>query len=319
MSVGPATAAATAREPSVESAPARPLRLGLGYALALGAAASFGLGGVIAKGLFNSGYDPALLAEFRMVLAFVVFLVVVALARRDALRIRPADLPLFAAFGIFAVAGVTAVYYQAIKLIPIGVVLVIEYTAPILLLGWARLRGRTVGGRLWVAAGLALVGCFFVAGVYDAGLRELNGLGLGLAVLAALIFALYFALAERISRSYSTATLLVWGFGFAALGWGIVHPLWLLPWTTTPSEIWVQIALVVLIATLVPFALELLAVSLIPAARVGLVATSEPVVGAAAAWIALGERLELPQIAGGLVVLLAIVIAQTLRPTAGSV
>ena len=304
--------------PSVEPAPA-PLRLGLGYSLALAAATSFGLGGVIAKGLFNRGYDPAMLAEFRMVIAFVVFLVVIAVVRRDALRIRRADLPLFAVFGIVAVAGVTAVYYQAIKLIPIGVVLVIEYTAPILLLGWARLRGRTVGGRLWIASALAIVGCFFVAGVYDAGLRELNSLGITLAVLAALIFALYFALAERISRSYSTPTLLVWGFGFASVGWTIVHPLWLLPWTTTPPEIWAQIAAVVVIATLVPFALELAAVSLIPAARVGLVATSEPVVGAVAAWLALGERLEAPQIAGGAVVLIAIVLAQTLRPTAGSV
>jgi drug/metabolite transporter (DMT)-like permease len=254
-----------------------------------------------------------------MVLAFVVFLVVVGALRREALRVRLADLPLFAVFGIVAVAGVTAVYYQAIRLIPIGVVLVIEYTAPLLLLVWARIGGRAVGARLWIASALALVGCFFVAGVYDAGLRELNGLGLALAVLAALIFALYFALAERISRRYPTPTLLVWGFGFASIGWNVVHPVWLLPWTTTPVDVWLQIALVVVIATLVPFALELLAVSLIPAARVGLVATSEPVVGAVAAWIALGERLETPQIAGGLVVLVAIVIAQTLRPTAGSV
>jgi drug/metabolite transporter (DMT)-like permease len=295
------------------------MRLGLGYGLALSAATFFALGGVIAKGLFNRGYDPAMLAEFRMFIAFVVFLIVVAVMRRDALRIRRSDVPLFAVFGIVAVAGVTAVYYQAIKLIPIGVVLVIEYTAPILLLGWARVRGRTVGGRLWIAAALAIVGCFFVAGVYDAGLRELNGLGIALAALAALIFALYFVLAERISRTYSTPTLLVWGFGFASLGWTVVHPLWLLPWTTTPLEIWAQIAAVVVIATLVPFVLELLALSLIPAARVGLVATSEPVVAAVAAWLALGERLEPPQIAGGIVVMAAIVLAQTLRPTAGSV
>ena len=295
------------------------MRVGLGYGLALAAAASFGVGGVTAKALFNRGYDPAILAEFRMVLAFVVFLIVIAVLRRDALRISPRDLPLFAVFGMVAVAGVTAVYYQAIKLIPIGVVLVVEYTAPILLLGWARLHGRAVGGRLWIAAGLALVGCFFVAGAYDAALRELNGLGLALAALAALIFALYFALAERISRRYETPTLLVWGFGFATLAWSIVHPLWLLPWTTTTADVWIQIALVVLVATLIPFALELLAVSLIPAARVGLIATSEPAVGAAAAWLALGERLELPQVAGGAVVLAAILIAQSRRPTVGSV
>src|SRR5439155_873578 len=104
----------------------------------------------------------------------------------------------FAVFGIVGLAGVSLVYYEAIKRIPIGVALVIEYTGPLLLLAYARLRGRTVGGRLWIAAALAIVGCFFAAGAYDAGLRELNGLGLALAAADAFFFALYFALAERL-------------------------------------------------------------------------------------------------------------------------
>jgi len=251
--------------------------------------------------------------------AFVIFLGIVVALRPGALRVRRADLPLLAAFGIVAVAGVSVVYYLAIRLIPVGVALVIEYTGPILLLVWARLRGRIVSGRLWVAAGLALVGCFFVAGVYDAGVRELNVAGLALAALDAVIFAFYFATAERLSRRYPTSTVLVWGFGFAALGWSIVRPVWSLPWTSTTPDDWLQIAVVVLVATLIPFAAELVAVSLIPAARVGLVTTAEPVVAAAAAWVVLGERLAPPQIAGGAVVLIAILIAQSLRPTAQSV
>ena len=43
------------------------------------------------------------------------------------------------------------------------------------------------------------------------------------------------------------------------------------------------------------------------------------VAAAVAAWFALGERLDPPQIAGGVVVLAAIVMAQSLRPSAGSV
>ena len=91
------------------------------------------------------------------------------------------------------------------------------------------------------------------------------------------------------------------------------------PWTTTSVDVYWQIAQVVVIATLIPFALTLAAVRLIPAARVGLTATFEPVVAALAAWIVLGERLDPPQVLGGVVVLGAIVIAQSLRPTAGSV
>ena len=313
----PPEAGGTHREERVSVGPA-PLRLGLGYSFALTAAAFFGIGGIIAKAAFNSGVEPSILAEWRVLFAFLVFISIFAALRFD-LRIRRADLPLFAVFGIVGLAGVSLIYYEAIKRIPIGVALVIEYTGPVLLLIYARLRGRTVGGRLWVAAALAVLGCFFAAGAYDARLRELNALGLALAAMDAFIFALYFALGERLGKTYSTPTLLVWGFGFALVGWSVVHPPWLLPWAETTAEGYMQIAAVVVIATVIPFALTLAAVRLIPAARVGLAATFEPVVAAVAAWIALGEHLDPVQIAGGVVVLVGIAIAQSLRPTAGSV
>jgi len=163
------------------------------------------------------------------------------------------------------------------------------------------------------------VGCFFAAGAYDAALLSLNAVGLALAALDAVIFAFYFALAERIQTRYTTSTLLVWGFGFALLGWAVLRPLWSLPWATTSPQIYALLAGVVVVATLVPFALTLGAIRFIPAARVGLTSTFEPVIASAAAWVILGERLELPQIAGGVVVIAAIVLAQSLRPTAESV
>lgn len=291
----------------------------MGYSLAIVGAACFGVGGTIAKSAFNAGLAPSELAEWRILFGFVAFLVVVGAFRPAELRIRRADLGLFAAFGVVGLAGVQLAYYEAIGRIPIGVALVIEYTGPLLLLAWARLGGRAVGGRLWLAGALALLGCFFAARAYDAAFLELNGLGLGLAALSAVIFAVYFSLAERILVRYPTPTLLVWGFGFALLGWTLVRPLWLLPWTTTSREVYLLLAGVVLVATLVPFALTLAAIRVVPAARVGLAATSEPVFATAAAWVVLGERLEPLQIAGGVLVLAAIALTQSLRPTAGSV
>jgi drug/metabolite transporter (DMT)-like permease len=76
---------------------------------------------------------------------------------------------------------------------------------------------------------------------------------------------------------------------------------------------------VVFIATLFPYVLTLGAVSLLPAARVGLTATFEPVVGALAGWVFLSEVLQPPQIAGGLLVIAAIALVQTVRLRDGSV
>lgn len=262
---------------------------------------------------------PSLLAEWRILFGFLVYATLFAVIRPAAFRVRGADLPLFALFGIVGLAGVQWSYYESIQRLPVGVAVVIQYTAPVLLLIWARLRGRTVGSRLWLAAALALIGCFFAAGAYDAALFQLNIEGVALSALSAFIFALYFSLAERILKRYETPTLLVYGFGFALLAWAIYRPLWTLPWTTTTPEIWALLVGVLIVATVIPFALTLAAVKLIPAARVGLTATIEPVVAAIVAFFVLGEQLALPQIAGGAVVVAAILIAQSLRPTADSV
>ncbi|HEV8228675.1 MAG TPA: DMT family transporter [Candidatus Limnocylindria bacterium] len=298
---------------------AAPLRLTLGYSLAFTAAACFGVGGIIAKAAFNAGLPPSVLAEWRILFGFAVYALLFGALRPAAFRIARADIPLVALFGVVGLAGVQWSYYESIQRLPIGVAVVIQYTAPVLLLIWARLRGRRVGGRLWVAAALALVGCFLAAGAYDAALFELNTTGLALSVLSAFIFALYFSLAERILARYGTPTLLVYGFGFALLAWAIFRPLWTLPWLTTPREIYLLLAGVLVVATVIPFGLTLAAVKLIPAARVGLTATIEPVVAAIVAWLVLGEHLALAQIAGGALVLAGILIAQSLRPTAGSV
>src|SRR5207244_394625 len=52
------------RVESVSVGPA-PLRLSLGYGLAIAAATSFGIGGIIAKSAFNAGVAPSILAEWR--------------------------------------------------------------------------------------------------------------------------------------------------------------------------------------------------------------------------------------------------------------
>jgi drug/metabolite transporter (DMT)-like permease len=290
----------------------------IGYALALGAATLFGLGGIIAKLAFAAGLYPSELAEFRVLFGFLAFLAFVALARPAALRVRRADLPILVAFGTVGLGGVQWSYYEAIQRLPIGVALVVQYTAPLLLLLYARLRGKKVGPRLWVAAVLTLVGCYFVVGAYDASLFALNAAGLGFAVMSALIFALYFALAERILRRYTVWTLLVYGFGFALVAWMALRPLWLLPWDTA-IELAPLIVGVVLVATVFPFALIFAAVRFIDAARTSLTSSFEPVVAALAAFLVLREGLEPLQLLGGGVVLAGIALVQSLRPTMESV
>lgn len=274
---------------------------------------------MIAKSAFDRGVPPSVLAEFRVLFAFVAFLVIVSAWRPRALRVRREDVVWFAAFGVFGMGAVQWVYYESIQRIPIAVALVIEYTAVILVLVWARLTGRRVGRALWYAGGLSLVGAFFAAGAYDAALRAVSSLGVALAGLDALLFTSYFILGERLASRYSAWTLAVYGFGFALLAWAIGRPIWTLPWTTTEPDVWLRVLGVVVIAGVIPFTLGFVALRLLPAARVSIVATSEPFIAGVFAWALLGQALEAPQVVGGALVLAGITIAQTHRPTKDSV
>ena len=273
---------------------------------------------MIAKDVFTAGITPSELAEFRALFSLPVLAAALALFGRRHLRVRAADLPLLALFGALGIAAVNGTYYEAIARLPLGVALAIQYTAPLLLLVVARASGRRVGSRLWIAAIAALAGCFFVVGAYDARLRDVNAEGAVVAVLAMLTFAAYLWMAERILRSYTPWTLLLYGLLFASIAWSIYRLPTSLPWALAREE-WAAILGVVFVATLFPYVLTLGAVSLLPAARVGLTATFEPVVGATLGWIVLGEVLQLPQLVGGALVLAAIGLVQTVRLTKGGV
>jgi drug/metabolite transporter (DMT)-like permease len=53
----------------------------------------------------------------------------------------------------------------------------------------------------------------------------------------------------------------------------------------------------------------------LPPTSVGIIGTVEPVVAGAFAWTLIGEVLSTPQIVGGLVVLIGVVLAETARAT----
>ena len=274
---------------------------------------------MIAKSAFDRGVPPRVLAEWRVLFAFIAFTLIVAALRPKELRVARADLPVFAAFGVFGMGGVQWLYYEAIQRIPIAVALVVEFTAVILVLVVARLQGRRVGAALWYAGVLAVVGCFFAAGAYDAALRAVNTDGILIAAFDSVLFTSYFVIGERLARRYSAWTLAVYGFGFALVAWQLIQPVWTLPWATTDADIWTRVAGVVVIAAVIPFTLGFIALRNLPGARVSIVSTSEPFIAAVIAWAVLGQSLALPQIVGGGLVLAGILVAQTHRPTEGSV
>jgi drug/metabolite transporter (DMT)-like permease len=226
------------------------------------------------------------------------------------MRVRRADLPHFAFLGICGLALVHASYYAAIDHLEIGVALVIQYMAPLLLLLWLRFRyGRRLAPSLWGAVVLSIAGCALVVRAYDPG--SLDGAGVLYAAAAAVTFSIYMVASERAGQRYESVTTLLWAFAFASVFWSVVQPWWSFPF----SDVDVLLGLgVVLIGTLLPFICVVTALRHLPAPRVAVAATLEPVLAAIFAWWLHDEHLAAVQLSGGLLVLTAVVWVQTRRP-----
>jgi drug/metabolite transporter (DMT)-like permease len=290
----------------------------LGYALAAVAAAMFALNGSLARYLLDDGVSAAHLSQLRATLAFLLLAGALAVVDRRRLRIARRDVPRMAWLGVVGLALVQFSYFAAIDRLPISVALVIQFTGPLIVLLWLRIvHGRRLRPSLYGAVALSVVGSALVVEIFDA--HGLDGLGVLFAVIAALTFAVYLVGFERAGRTYDAFTTLAWGLGFATLFWLLVSPPWSLPLGDVADPRNAALVLgVVVVGTLGPFLLSVSALRHLPAARVGVVATLEPVLATMMAWAIHGESLAAGQLAGGLLVVAAVVWVQ-LHPPAPEV
>jgi drug/metabolite transporter (DMT)-like permease len=307
--------------PPVAQIDRRPL---LGYGIYLVAALLWALNGTVSKYLLLGGVPWARLSQLRVTAALVILVVVVALTRRAALRLRRTEVRRMAIYGILGIAATQSLYFLAIQKLPVGVALLFEFTAPIMVALWFRFALREpVRDRVFAALVLALVGLAMVAQVWQG--FSLDVIGVAAALAAAVALALYYVLGERLVVDRDPLSLTMWGFAFAAAFWAVVQPWWSFPWDTLAQTAapfgadgplvpgWVLITWMVVLGTVVPFALALQSMRHIRATQASVIGMTEPVMASVVAFAFLGEVLTPVQILGGIVVLVGVVLAETSR------
>jgi len=226
-------------------------------------------------------------------------------------------------YGIVGFALVQWLYFVAIDRLPIGIGLLFEFTAPVLIALWARFAWHEpVRRRVWPALGLVLVGLGLVAELWHG--MTLDGIGVTAGLLAAGALAVYYLMGERLVGRRDPISVVCLSLGFASLLWAVVLPWWTFPVDTLGIStglphglgtvpVWVLALWTITLGTIAPFVLSIGALRHLPATTVGIVATFEPVAAAVIAWAWLGETLIAVQILGGLIVLAGILLAETSR------
>jgi drug/metabolite transporter (DMT)-like permease len=294
--------------------------------MAATAAVLWGINGGISKTILSTGLSSERLAQVRSLGAALALVGILAVIAPGRLRLTRRELPYIVTFGIAGLAFVQWFYFLAIHRLAIGVALLIEYLAPLLVALWARFYYKeTVRRRVWVALGLALTGLALIVNVFGGG-TSLSTAGVLFALAGSFAYATYVLLAEHVVGDRDPVSLLAWGFLFASVFWAVLDPWWSFPGhllTETTSlqgnlqawhlPVWVLAVLMIVVGTVAPFFLLISALRHLPATRVGIVAMLEPVVGAVVGWAWLSESLGGVQLVGAGVVLAAIGLAQTAR------
>ncbi|MBO3102466.1 EamA family transporter [Cellulomonas fengjieae] len=302
----------------------RPSSSAIGVVAVVTGSLLFAVNGTVAKLAMEAGLGPTRLVELRC-LGSAVVLVTAALVVAPR-KLRPAsrrEVAVLALLGVVGVALVQWFYLVAISRLPVGLALLIEYTAPLIVALWARYVFREqVRARVWWALAACLAGLGLVAQVGDD--VRLDAVGLLAAVGAAVALATYYLLGDRLLTTRDPLTTHAWSLGFAALFWVVLQPLWTFPTSTLSIDVavpgtglqppmWLLVAWIVLLGTVAPYLLFLVGIQRVGAARAGLLGMVEPVAASAAAWAVLGESMTPVQLVGGAVVIAGVVLAETAR------
>jgi drug/metabolite transporter (DMT)-like permease len=293
--------------------------------MVLAATGMWGINGTVSKAILSSGLSSPRLTEVRSTGAAIALGAALLVTQPWRLRVRRDEILFLLVFGVLGLAAVQWLYFFAIHRLQIGIALLIQYLAPVLIALWARfVTKEPVRRRIWAALILSLGGLSLVVDLWHG--FSLDTLGAVASLGAATAFAFYILMAERAVGRRDPVSLLCLGFAVAAVFWAVLQPWWSFPValvddrvrldgallaTTTP--VWLLMLTMIVVGTIVPFLLLVGSLRHISATRVGVTAMFEPVAGALVAYAWLGEALSAAQLAGGAIVLAGILLAQTAR------
>jgi len=311
----------TALAPDVSTATvSRDLRGGLVFALA--SAMSFGMSGTLAKGLFDTGWSPAAAVSARVVIAALALALPTVLSLRGRAHLLVRNAPMVLAYGAIAVLGCQIAYFQAVDHMQVGLALLIEYTAPIPVIGWLWLRHRERPSRATVVGGLiALVGLVPLLNLFSGGAVSLIGLGWALVAMACV--AVYFVLSADDESGLPPLALAGSGLAVAAVVVVLADAFGLTQLHASTSRVtygghavawWIPVVLLGLVAAAVAYVTGVAATRRLGSRLASFVAIFEVLTAMVFAAVLLGEVPSPLQIGGAVLVLAGIVVVKLGEP-----
>lgn len=289
--------------------------LGVGLALALVSALSFGASGALAKGLLEAGWTPAAAVTWRVCLGALVLLAPAVLAMRgkwDRLR---HGWPHVVAFGVVAVALCQLAYFLAVQRLSVGVALLLEYLGIVLVVGWLWLRhGERPRPLTVLGAALAVAGLLFVLDVF--GGTRIDALGAFWGLVAAAGLACFFVLSADARHGLPPLAMSTGGLAVGAVVLVLAGLLGVVPMRVSTSEVllagapvpwWVPALGLGVGSAALAYTSGVMAARRLGSKLASFAGLTEILFAVVWAWLLLGELPALVQLAGGLLIVAGVV------------
>ncbi|WP_394622018.1 DMT family transporter [Lentzea sp. JNUCC 0626] len=275
---------------------------------------SFGTSGAFVKPLLEAGWSPAAAVTLRALTAGLVLLPFVIVLMRGRWNLLLAARWPVLGMGLVGVAITQVLYFAAIARIPVATALLIEFLAPLILVGftWAVSR-KTPAPVVLIGSVLAVGGLVLVIG--PGAIQAVDPLGLLAAFGAAIGCSVYFVIAARPNNGLPPVALAGAGLLLAAPVLAVIGGLGLLPFTATFGDValfgtpvawWVPLLIVAVIGTALAYASGITASGILGSRVASFIALLEVVSASIFAWLLLGEALSPLQLLGGLLILAGI-------------
>jgi len=289
-----------------------------GVWIALASSAAFGISGSFARGLFEAGWSPTAAVAARMAGAAVVLAIPAILAMRGRWLLVRTNWLSILLFGLFGVGACQLCYFLAVQRLDVGVALLLEYLAPVLivLVLWSRHQKRpsaaTIFGTLLSLLGLAAVLDLTGASSIDP-IGVLWGLG------AAVGLTVYFFISAKVDGALPPIMLSAGGMAVGAITMVLVGSLGILPMTFAAGSgsfagfqtpWWAALIGLILVATVFSYTTGVMAARELGSKVASFISLTEVLFAVLWAWLLLAELPGLVQLFGGLLIVAGVVLVR---------
>lgn len=293
-------------------------RTAAGLLFAAVSATSFGLSGALARGLLDTGWSAGAAVTARIAIAAAVLLVPAVLALRGRWHLLRDNAGLVAVYGVAAIAGAQLCYFYAVTHLQVSVALLLEYTAPVAVVVWMWLRHGQRPTRLTLlGAAIAAAGLVLVLDVV--GDVQLSTVGVLWALGAMVGAATYFVISADEDNGLPPITLAAGGLVVGGLLLATAGLLRILPFRASTAAAvygeydvpwWAVVLLLGLVTAALAYVTGIEASRRLGSRLASFVALLEVLMALVFAWLLLGELPRGVQLAGGLLVLIGVVVVK---------